>query len=111
MLHAAEAESYMSRQRQSMRHAEPKQLHICVLFSSLQCNVAFGNSGRMAENNYVGKDLVSVCPYIVGDMKKEVQTDATQWFIELMIRSACFGHYYAYHQELETIQMFTACGT
>jgi len=45
------------------------------------------------------------------DMKRENQLDATQWFIELMIRSACLGHYYAYHQEHETIQMITACGT
>ena len=44
-------------------------------------------------------------------MKKEIQLDATQWFIELTIRSACFGHYYAHHQELGTIQMFTACDT
>jgi len=44
-------------------------------------------------------------------MKKEIQLDATPWFIELMIRSTCFGHYYAHHRELETIQMFTACGT
>jgi len=28
-----------------------------------------------------------------------------------MIRSTRFGNYYAHHQELETIQMFTACGT
>jgi len=53
-------------------------------------------------------NLVSVCPCIVGDIKKEIQLDATQWFIELMIRSTCFGHCYAHHQELETIQMFTA---
>ena len=45
------------------------------------------------------------------DTKRENQLDATQWFIELMIRSACLGHYYAYHQEHETIQMITACGT
>jgi len=45
------------------------------------------------------------------DMKKEIELDATQWFIELMIRSTCFGHYYAHHQELDTIQIFTACGT
>jgi len=44
-------------------------------------------------------------------MKRENQLDAKQWFIDLMIRSTCFGHYYADHQELETIQMFTACGT
>ena len=44
-------------------------------------------------------------------MKRENQLDATQWFIELMIRSTHFGHYYAHHQELETIQMITVCGT
>jgi len=27
-----------------------------------------------------------------------------------MIRSTCFGDHYAHHQELETIQLFTACG-
>jgi len=39
------------------------------------------------------------------------QLDATQWCIELMIRSTCFGHYYAHHQELETMQMIIWCGT
>lgn len=57
MLHAAEAESYVSRQRQSVRHAEPKQLHVFVLFSCLPCNVGFGNSGRVAENNNLGKGV------------------------------------------------------
>ena len=55
--------------------------------------------------------LMRVCPCIFDDMKKKIQLDATQWFIELIIRSTCFGHYYAHNQELETIQMFTACGT
>ena len=41
----------------------------------------------------------------LNDTKKEIQLDATQWFIEIMIRSTCFGHYYAHHQEFETIQM------
>ena len=54
---------------------------------------------------------MSVCPCIVDDMKKGIQLDATQWFIELMIRSTCFGHYYVHHQELETIQIFATCGT
>ena len=44
-------------------------------------------------------------------MRKENQLDATQWFVELMIRSTRVGHYYVHHQELETIQMFTAFGT
>jgi len=34
-----------------------------------------------------------------------------QWFIELVIRSTRLGHYYAHHQELETIQVVTACRT
>ena len=56
-------------------------------------------------------NLMSVCPCIVDDVKRENQLDATQWFIELTIHSTCFGHYYAHHQELETIQMITVCGT
>jgi hypothetical protein len=32
-------------------------------------------------------------------------------FIEPVIRSTCFEHYYAHHQELETIQMVPAYGT
>jgi len=36
-------------------------------------------------------------------MKKEIQLDTTQRFIELMIRSTCFRHHYAHHQKLETI--------
>ena len=43
--------------------------------------------------------------------EKRDQLDATQWFIELIICSTCFGHHYAHHQELVTIQMFTAFGT
>jgi hypothetical protein len=31
--------------------------------------------------------------------------------LNLMIRSTCFGRYYAHHQELATIQMAPACGT
>ena len=31
------------------------------------------------------------------------QLDATEWFIALIIRSTCFWHFYAHHQELETI--------
>jgi hypothetical protein len=31
--------------------------------------------------------------------------------LNIMNRSTCFGHYYAHHQELATIQMAPACGT
>jgi len=43
-------------------------------------------------------------------MKRENQLDAIQCFMELMTRSTYFGHY-AHHQELETKQMITPCGT
>ena len=36
-------------------------------------------------------------------VEKKSQLDATEWFIALIICSTCFGHFYAHHQELETI--------
>jgi len=35
--------------------------------------------------------------------REENQLDATEWFIALVICSACFRHLYAHHQELGTI--------
>ena len=35
--------------------------------------------------------------------REENQLDVTECFIALMIRSTRFGHFYAHHQELETI--------
>jgi hypothetical protein len=40
-------------------------------------------------------------PYRMG--REENQLDVTECFIALMIRSKCFGQFYAHHQELETI--------
>ena len=40
-------------------------------------------------------------------MKNKNQLDATYYFIVLLIGSTCFGHYYAYHQELATIMLIT----
>ena len=36
-------------------------------------------------------------------VEKKNQLDATEWFIALIIHSACFGHFYIHHQEFETI--------
>jgi hypothetical protein len=36
-------------------------------------------------------------------MRREEKPDATEWFIALIVRSTCFGHFYAHRQELETI--------
>jgi len=35
-------------------------------------------------------------------LKNKNQLDATYCFIILMIRSTCFGHCYAHHQELQS---------
>ena len=43
-------------------------------------------------------------------VEKKSQLDATEWFIALIIHSTCFGHFYAHHQELETIRVITAYG-
>jgi len=43
-------------------------------------------------------------------VEKKNQLDVPEWFIALMIRSTCFWHFYAHHQELETICIFTAYG-
>ena len=54
---------------------------------------------------------MSVGPCIVElYVDRKNQLDATRWFIELINRSTCFGHYYAHLQELETIMLVTARG-
>jgi len=35
--------------------------------------------------------------------REENQPDVSEWFIALIIRSPSFGHFYAPHQELQTI--------
>jgi len=34
------------------------------------------------------------------DVENKNQLDATEWFIARIIRSTCFGHFYAHHEEL-----------
>jgi len=46
---------------------------------------------------------LSVHRCICVEMKN--QLDVTEWFIALMISSACFGHFYVHHQELGTMCM------
>ena len=40
-------------------------------------------------------------------MKNKNQLDATCYFIELLVGSKYFGHYYAHHQELATMMLIT----
>ena len=44
---------------------------------------------------------LSVHPCIC--VEKKNQLDATEWFIPLTICSTRFGHFYAHHQDLETM--------
>jgi hypothetical protein len=36
-------------------------------------------------------------------VEKKTQLDATEWFIALIICPTCFGHFYAHHQEFDTV--------
>ena len=49
------------------------------------------------------KSFLSKADLLFCKRREENQLDATQYFIALIICSTCFGHLYAYHQELETI--------
>jgi len=40
-------------------------------------------------------------------VKNKNQLDATCYFIVLLIGSTCFGHCYAFHQELATTMLIT----
>ena len=53
--------------------------------------------------NWNFTDLHGSTPNTQIRLEKKNQPDATEWFIALIIRSKCFGHLYAHHQELETI--------
>ena len=51
----------------------------------------------------VKKTLTSYGTKTFTAREKKNQLDATEWFIALKISSTFFRHFYAYHQELETI--------
>ena len=52
----------------------------------------------VTDNKYINMQRVSFHM-----RREENQLDVTECFIALMIRSTCFGHFYAHHQELETV--------
>jgi len=51
-----------------------------------------------------GQDVQKEFPF---DWRIKNQLDAPCYFIVLLIDSTCFGHYYAHHQELATVMLFT----
>ena len=58
--------------------------------------------------------MAGICSLIVNIMKcGENKTNSMlhNGLLDLMNRSTCFGHYYAHHQELATIQMVSAYGS
>jgi hypothetical protein len=46
-------------------------------------------------------------------VENERPTGCNGWvsIAKLIVRSTCFGHQYARHQELKSLQMVAACGT
>ena len=46
---------------------------------------------------------------IIHIWEEEDQVNGTQYFIELVICSTCFGHVYAHLQELATIGLLLVC--
>jgi len=56
-------------------------------------------TSALTVNFQIQKQHYGIC------VQKENQLDATEWFIALIICSKCFGHFYAHHQELETLCM------
>ena len=57
-------------------------------------------SGDVSRDRFSHKWFVNMESF---KRREENQLDATECFIALIICSACFGHLYAHHQELEAI--------
>ena len=71
-------------------------LHTCTKLNTASCYSKY--------YKYPDVCLSVHCCICIG---KKNQLDATEWFITLIICSTCFGHFYAHHQELETICVLT----
>jgi hypothetical protein len=72
----------------------------------IETQSSFANTHEL----FIYGDIYNITINFVKMCGEENQLDATQWFIELVICSTCFGHLYAHHQELETILLVTICG-
>jgi hypothetical protein len=62
------------------------------------------------------KAYMKVSPQFLHFLSVEIKrpTRCDRWFFiaKLIVRSTCFGHHYAHHQELKSIiQVVAACGT
>ena len=51
--------------------------------------------------------FIGPCIILINENLKKNQIDATYYFTVLLIGSACFGRYYAHHQELATVVLIT----
>ena len=65
----------------------------------------FRPSGKRVHPPEIKANFMCVCPCVVVMWEVENRVDATQCFTELVVCSTCFGHVYAHHQELATIQL------
>ena len=61
------------------------------------------NSSEFVSDKHIVKFDVCLSVHRCICVEKKYQLDVTEGFIALMIRSTCFGHFYAHRQELETI--------
>jgi hypothetical protein len=81
-----------------------------VDFMLIVKNLDFLLHFRVCSQINEGSKIKTVCLRHLQACGQENQLDATQWFIELVICSTCFGHLYAHYQELETTLLVTICG-
>jgi len=72
------------------------RLFLSFRLSEYGSSTLYGNIWKN-QQKYTLKKAICEC------VEKKNQLDATEWFIALIIWSKCFGHFYAHHQELETI--------
>ena len=77
-------------------------LLLLVIYSAIAQNRTLNIS--RTSNATIGNNISTWCVFVRPSLhmrrEEKNQLDVTVCFIELMIRSTCFGHFYAHHQEL-----------
>jgi len=71
------------------------------------CNNHTVLPGHALQVASVSDSLRHCSKFCVCNWRKKNLSDATFYFIGLLVGSTCFVHYYAYHQELATIMLIT----
>ena len=84
---------------------ELKFAFLCVGSSIQNASMQFVSCIHVSFENslFINKPLTNLGLEIRTSKGRRNQLDVTHCFIELVICSTCFGHFYAHHQELATI--------